>query len=230
MSTVVALSEFREVLGASSGRRGDSRSPFGLSLPAAGAKDAPHLSPSIFSEICSGGGNGNAVRALRRMAIAGARAVFLDAGIGVLPAVTAKMGAARVIAFERDPERVSVARRLLAANHLRAEVIHGQGVIGATKGAPSSAPRFDLKLILDEERIDTLVVMLGATEPRSLRTLPAMVSHVLIAGDVAGECSAARDLMISCLIGGGYSFDPNASEGDAISFRRRDQRDSRRAG
>ncbi|MEM8841101.1 MAG: hypothetical protein AAGD47_04935 [Pseudomonadota bacterium] len=199
-------------------------------MPATGAIDAPHLFSSTLSEVCSGGGNWTAVRALRRMALAGSRAVFLDAGIGILPAIAAQMGATRVIAFERDRERVWVAQTLLAANRLQAEVIHGHGAMRPAIHSPTFSPAFDLNLILGEERIDTLVVVLGVTEPKLLSSLPASVARVLIAGEIEPDCSPSRDLMISCLIGGGYSFDPKASEGDAMSFCRRGQPESRRAG
>ncbi|MBY8976209.1 hypothetical protein KHP62_10350 [Rhodobacteraceae bacterium NNCM2] len=235
MSVVIAMSRYKETPGHPAGAGGGLTSPFGFRVPADAVGEAAFLTPTVIAEIRSGGGLGNPVRVLRRMAFGGRRALFLDAGIGILPAVAAQRGAARVIAFERDNARAALMQRIFEANDLNAEAIFGRVVArlaqsGSRDTGAETPPEFDLGLILAEERIDTVVAVSGLTEPKLLRNLPASVGQVLLGGGRSDDCSPARDLMIASLIGTGFSFDPVATEGDAVCFRRAVQASSRVAG
>ncbi|MEM7506873.1 MAG: hypothetical protein AAF415_09000 [Pseudomonadota bacterium] len=185
--------------------------------------------PGLRQALRSGAPWAMATRALRRAVQPRDRVLALDAGIGVLPAIAARVGAERVIAFEGNPHSAALMRDLFRANGSNAEAIHGiahDSAFAASSEAAAAypeedAPKFDLPLILGEEKITTLILLAPRADRYPLHALPDHLEQVLLTSDIAGATDATFDLAIVKLIGSGFSYDAAASEGSALLLRRR---------
>lgn len=228
MSSVVPIHEFRAPGVFAEERPRHVISPFGVIIPTSAGDGERELPAAVVTEAKSGDALGHSVRVLRALDIRHRRVLAIDSGIGILPAVAARVGAERVIALEEDGLSVRVMKRIFALNGLAAEPIHGRAVrssagpvsVAEKPCAPFQIPAFDLDLIIEEERIDMLISTVGSTDPKLLRHLPPSVELVLIQGGSTEECNPARDLMMTYLIPEGFLYDPAVSEGDALLFRR----------
>lgn len=181
--------------------------------------------PGLRRDLRSGAPWAMATRVLRRAIAPSDRVLALDAGIGVLPAIAARAGAERVIAFESSGQSAALMRQLFRANGSNAEAIHGNArdsAFAAPQTLPDDGtPKFDLPLILEEERITALILQAPRADRYPLHTLPGHLDKVLLTSDIAGAMDATFDLAIVTLIGSGFSYDAATSEGSALLLRRR---------
>ena len=225
MSRVVQLSDFRLFPGRSNTSRPQPLMWNGLHLPDEVGAHLNALPKSLRSHPAMPCELECTARVLRSIIRRQSRLLFLDAGIGLLPALAAQSGARRVIAFEAERAKVAVMAKLFSRNHLGAEAILGtleqetpsddQSVFAVHR-----IPSFDRDLILEEEKIDTIVLTAGITDPTALNRLSSDVEQVVITDGPNPAPAAERDRLIVHLISEGLSYDPAKSERYALVFRR----------
>lgn len=225
MSRVVQLSDFRLFQGKPLAPRTRPIQWYGLQVPEETAATLSVFPKCIRSRSQAPSELDFAARMLRALTRRQSRFLFLDAGIGLLPALVAHSGARRVIAFDAWRPSVGVMAKLFSQNRLGAEAIFGTLRPGVplqdqTVFAVDHVPCFDRDLILNEEKIDTIVLTVGTTDPTILNGLPAHVRHVVITDGPEAPPAAERDRLIVQIISEGFSYDPNRSERNALLFRR----------
>ncbi|MEM8790330.1 MAG: hypothetical protein AAGE80_01835 [Pseudomonadota bacterium] len=153
------------------------------------------------------------------------RMLFVDAGTGLLAGFAAHSGARRVIALDADQCDAQIMAALFAENRLGAEAIFGalardRPLEDQSTVEANASPWFDRDLILAEERIDTMILSVGTTDPTLISQLPSSVSAILLTNSAAGAPPAERDRLIVHTISEGFSYDPAASRFSALLFRR----------
>ncbi|MEM9045601.1 MAG: hypothetical protein AAGC81_12990 [Pseudomonadota bacterium] len=224
MSRVVQLAEFRFFQGPKRARP----SPViwhGLQVPDRIAASFTSFPRSNHGQHPLPVGLDCAAHVLRALTRRRDRFLFLDAGIGLLPALAARSGARRVIAFESDRTKVNAMAALFSQNRLGSEAIFGKlqrsvPLQDHMSIAAGVIPCFDRDLILDEEKIETLVLTAGVTDPTVLTHMPHHVRRVILTDGERTPPQAERDRLIVHLISEGFSYDPQRSERNALVFQR----------
>ncbi|MEL6478984.1 MAG: 50S ribosomal protein L11 methyltransferase [Pseudomonadota bacterium] len=185
------------------------------------------IDPATERNFATGEPWGAAARLMQTIIRPKDRVIAIDAGPGILPALAARLGAKRVIAFDPDYANTRMTQHIFQANDLKGEVLHGR--VGRPEhsremarsralmpGLP--APNHDLSLILEEERISLMILPAEYGEISLMRHLPPKVTRIVLC--TSANAAPAVDLMMLTLIGSGFSFDAALSGTGALLFRR----------
>lgn len=223
MSAVISIADHINAVSEPQGRL--LHSTLGLEIPMDLATEIHNFDPQLLAHLRTGMPWGGAARVLRSVIGTKDRVLTLNAILGILPAIAAKQGCARVIAFEEDPALVRLAKKLVAHNARMVETIFGRpalrsDMIGRSLFDRKSIPSFDLPLIVKEEKVTTLVIETGRTAARYCRDLPPSVANVLLAPRMNAQSDPMLDQALIDLVQNGFSLDPVASGYQVILFRR----------